>query len=176
MRFPQNGKVAEIFAKVGDRVEAGQVLASLDKREFYQELSQAESKIQTTKENISKEIEKAHGPESRKLDREIASMERKLAEMEADLQKAVQDSPYKAKDKNIDLNTKKQELEIQKNKYTNDLLTYETEKKNSEKIIASKVEESQKSVRKTMQDMSSEYSDMKNIHRDMNTLFAFTTE
>lgn len=149
-------------------------MASLDKREFYQELAQAQNKIATTQKNIAEEIEKANGVESRKLEREIASMERKLAEMEEDLSRAVQNSPFKTEEKQLDINAKKRELEALKTKFSLDEKTYNSEKNNSEKLIASKIEDGQKVVKNTIENMSSEYSDMKNFHSEINKIFAFS--
>lgn len=145
----------------------------MDKREFYQELSQIKDKIATTQKNITEEIEKANGVESKKLEREIASMERKLAEMEEDLSRAVQNSPFKAEEKQLDINAKKRELEGLKNKFSLDEKTYNSEKNNSEKLIKSKIEDGRKVVKNTIENTSSEYSDMKTFHSEINKIFAF---
>ncbi len=95
LRFGQNGKITDIYVKVGDTVEKDQVLASIDKREFFQEMAQAQNRIDKTKREIAQEQEKSTGTEAARMAREISSMERKLQEMEEDLTKTVQNSPDK---------------------------------------------------------------------------------
>lgn len=156
LKFGQTGKIAEIFVKVGDNVNAGDVLASLDKRSFFQEMAQAQNELDKINKNIADEKAKINGPETRQLERQIASMERKLQEMKEDFSRAVQTSPGKNQEKILDLNAKKRELEAMKDKYNIDLSAYEKEEKNQKELIEAKIAEGTKLIKNTIQKSSSE--------------------
>ena len=173
LRFGQNGKIAEIYTKVGDTVEKDQVLASLDKREFFQELAQAQNRLDKTNREIKEQREKAHGTEARRMEREIAAMERKLEEMQENLEKAVQNSPGKSQEKLLDLNAKKRDLAAQKEKYGIDKSNYEKEFSKKDELIKSKTEEGQKLVESIIQNTSAEISDMRQAHKEINKIFGF---
>ena len=173
LRFGQNGKIAEIYTKVGDTVEKDQVLASLDKREFFQELAQAQNRLDKTNREIKEEREKSHGTEARRMEREIAAMERKLEEMQENLEKAVQNSPGKSQEKLLDLNAKKRDLAAQKEKYEIDKSNYEKEFSKKDELIKSKIEEGRKLVENIIQSSSTELSEMRQLHKDINKIFGF---
>lgn len=173
LRFGQNGKIAEIYTKVGDTVEKDQVLASLDKREFFQELAQAQNRLNKTNREIKEQREKAHGTEARRMEREIAAMERKLEEMQENLEKAVQNSPGKSQEKLLDLNAKKRDLAAQKEKYKIDKSNYEKEFSKKDELIKSKTEEGQKLVESIIQSSSTELSEMRQLYKEFNRLFGF---
>ena len=173
LRFGQNGKIAEIYTKVGDTVEKDQVLASLDKREFFQELAQAQNRLDKTNREINEQREKAHGTEARRMEREIAAMERKLEEMQENLEKAVQNSPGKSQEKLLDLNAKKRDLAAQKEKYEIDKSNYEKEFSKKDELIKSKTEEGQKLVESIIQNTATEISDMRQAHKNINKIFGF---
>ena len=173
LRFGQDGKIAEIYTKVGDTVEKDQVLASLDKREFFQELAQAQNRLDKTNREINEQREKAHGTEARRMEREIAAMERKLEEMQENLEKAVQNSPGKSQEKLLDLNAKKRDLATQKEKYEIDKSNYEKEFSKKDELIKSKTEEGQKLVESIIQNTATEISDMRQAHKNINKIFGF---
>lgn len=173
LRFVQNGKIAEIFVKVGDSVEKDQVLATVDKREFFQELAQAQNRIDKTNREIANEREKSSGVEAARMEREIASMMRKLEEMEEDLSRAIQNSPGKSQEKILDINAKKRELQEKKDKYENDRIAFEKEWENREKLATSKVSESRKVVENTIQNAFVEANELQNIFKDFNKVVGF---
>lgn len=146
LRFLQSGKVQEIYVTVGDSVEKNAVLASLDKREFFQEMKQLDERIAQTQKNIKEEQDKATGIEARKMKRDIESAERKLKESEDELAKMLQNASLKAEEKKLDLNAKRRELETQKNKYELDKNAYNKEWENRETLAKSRIENSKKNI------------------------------
>lgn len=173
LRFLQSGKISDIYVKIGDTVEENQVLAALDKRTFFQELAQVQNRIDKTQREIADEKAKANGIEARRMEREIASMERKLQEMEEEFEKLVRTSPQKSEEKLIELRAKQRELETQKAKYRVDKQSYETELQAKDTIIASKIEQSQKTLENTILTANSELGDAKNAFDEMNRIFGF---
>lgn len=173
LRFWKNGKISEIFVKVGDSVEKWRVLASLDKREFFQELKSANEKITEIQKDINKEKEKSFWTEARKMEREIASMERNLAKLEEDLQKSILNSSSNSKQKIIEINAKKRELENQKEKYKIDKETYETEFDAKDILIKSKTESANKIKDEIINYANSETITMRSLHDSVNKIFGF---
>lgn len=176
LRFSQGGKVQEILVKIGDTVEKGDVLAALDKREYFQELKHMQERIADTQKNINEEKNKAHGIESRKMERDIASLERKIKENEEELSRLVQNSPGKAEEKKIDINAKKREIEAQKEKLKLDKAAYEKELKNKDTLIQAKIDESKKSVVSTVQNAVAGITEMKDAIRTLNHIMGFTLD
>lgn len=158
---------------MGDAVKQGQVLASIDKREFFQELAQAENKIEKTRREIAKESEKSTGTEASRMEREIDSMERKLQEMENELTKMVQNSPDKGREKILDINAKKRELQEKKEKYDLDTASYEKEFSAREITIENKINSAGKLLEETVRGSSTEFNDLRDGLYEINKLFAF---
>lgn len=173
LRFAQNGKITDIYVKVGDSVEKNQVLASIDKREFFQEMAQAQNKIEKTRREIAKEMEKSTGVEASRMQREIASMERKLQELEEDLAKTIQNSPSRGQEKLLDINAKKRELEEKKDKYNLERSAYEKEYAARETFAENKITTARKVVEETILASSTELNDLRDSLYELNKLFAF---
>lgn len=173
LRFAQNGKITDIYVKVGDNVEKNQVLASIDKREFFQEMAQAQNKIEKTRREIAKEMEKSTGVEASRMQREIASMERKLQELEEDLAKTIQNSPSRGQEKLLDINAKKRELEEKKDKYNLERSAYEKEYAARETFAENKITTARKVVEETILASSTELNDLRDSLYELNKLFAF---
>lgn len=140
----QSGKVSEVYVAVGDSVKKGDVLASLDKREFFEQAKQLQTRIAATQKSIDEEKNKASGIEGKKMARDIASTERKLKEAEEELSKLLQSAPDRAEEKKIELNAKKRELEVQKAKYDLDAVLYEKELANKDELIKARIDDAKK--------------------------------
>ncbi len=173
LRFGQNGKITDIYVKVGDTVEKDQVLASIDKREFFQEMAQAQNRIDKTKREIAQEQEKSTGTEAARMAREISSMERKLQEMEEDLTKTVQNSPDKWQEKLLDINAKKRELQEKKDKYEIEKSTYEKEYAARDTLVENKIQSTRKLIEETIKGSSTELNNLRDGLHEINKLFAF---
>ncbi len=173
LRFGQNGKITDIYVKVGDTVEKDQVLASIDKREFFQEMAQAQNRIDKTKREIAQEQEKSTGTEAARMAREISSMERKLQEMEEDLTKTVQNSPDKWEEKLLDINAKKRELQEKKDKYEIEKSTYEKEYAARDTLVENKIQSTRKLIEETIKGSSTELNNLRDGLHEINKLFAF---
>lgn len=173
LKFWQNGKVAEILVKSGDNVEKNAVLATLDKREFFQEMSQASNALEKINQDIANEKEKSRGPEARQMAREIESMERKVKLDEEELGKLVRNSPNKSQEKILDINAKKRDLEALKNKFSIDEQDYNKENTNQKELIAAKIRDGRKLIETIIQAGPTELSEMRAAHESLNHYFAF---
>lgn len=173
LRFGQTGKITHIYHKVGDTVEEGAILASVDKREFYQELEQVQKRIANTEKDLQEEYAKASGIEGQRMIREIASMERKLAEAEEEFERMMRLSREKSEEKQLDLNAKKRELRTLQEKYQLDEVTIAKEEASQDTLIASKIESGQKSITQTIQSAHVSIAEIRNIHKGVNGIFGF---
>ncbi len=57
LRFSSSGKIGEIYTSVGDEVESGQILASLDKESLELKKIEAQANLKIAKSNLSKTLE-----------------------------------------------------------------------------------------------------------------------
>ena len=173
LRFGQTGKVEAVFVKPGDAVKKGQVLASLDKREFFQEVAQTQSRLDTAASNLAEAKKKAFGTDARRLDREIENLERKLADARVDLSNALKNAPGQTQEKVLDLEAKKREVVLQKEKYELDRSLYEKDLAQVDALVAAKIDQGKKTTESLMLNAPVDIIEIKKMHDDLNRVFGF---
>lgn len=104
--FPQNGKITEVYKKVGDLVKAGETIARMDSYEVDNELESAKIDL----ENEQRNLEKAQ--DTTKIELQIAEADKKYQAL-----------LFEQKNASTSLKLAIQTIE---NEYTNKKLEYET--------------------------------------------------
>lgn len=98
LAFERSGKVSRVYASVGDKVYAGQILAELDKTELAAQLSQADANLETQKAKLA-ELKTGTRPEELQIQEgKVVSARIALSDAKQNMTDKIQEAYTKSDD------------------------------------------------------------------------------